>query len=369
MNFIDLCISSSTQKLKFIQFVLPLKRMDKQRYILVTGGAGYIGSHTVVELTRACYTPVIADDFRNANRIVVDGLEKLIESTPIIHEVDVCDANHMRDLFEKYAFTGIIHFAAYKAVGESVMDPLKYYHNNIQGLVNVIELALEFSVHNFVFSSSCTVYGEPEGLKVVNEDSPKSKPNSPYGHTKAIGEQILMDVFKSDPEMKIMNLRYFNPVGAHPTGLIGEFPIGKPNNLLPFVTQTGIGKQAELTVFGNDYPTVDGTCVRDYIHVVDLAKAHVKAIHFLSEQADGLIEAVNIGTGNGTSILEVINLFEKIANQSLNWKFGPRRPGDVIEIYADASKANRLLNWQAEYSISDAIEHAWNWEKMIKNYE
>lgn len=369
MNFIDLCISSSTQKLKFIQFVLPLKRMDKQRYILVTGGAGYIGSHTVVELTRACYTPVIADDFRNANRIVVDGLEKLIESTPIIHEVDVCDANHMRDLFEKYTFTGIIHFAAYKAVGESVMDPLKYYHNNIQGLVNVIELALEFSVHNFVFSSSCTVYGEPEGLKVVNEDSPKSKPNSPYGHTKAIGEQILMDVFKSDPEMKIMNLRYFNPVGAHPTGLIGEFPIGKPNNLLPFVTQTGIGKQAELTVFGNDYPTVDGTCVRDYIHVVDLAKAHVKAIHFLSEQADGLIEAVNIGTGNGTSILEVINLFEKIANQSLNWKFGPRRPGDVIEIYADASKANRLLNWQAEYSISDAIEHAWNWEKMIKNYE
>lgn len=369
MNFIDLCISSSTQKLKFIQFVLPLKRMDKQRYILVTGGAGYIGSHTVVELTRASYTPVIADDFRNANRIVVDGLEKLIESTPIIHEVDVCDANHMRDLFEKYAFTGIIHFAAYKAVGESVMDPLKYYHNNIQGLVNVIELALEFSVHNFVFSSSCTVYGEPEGLKVVNEDSPKSKPNSPYGHTKAIGEQILMDVFKSDPEMKIMNLRYFNPVGAHPTGLIGEFPIGKPNNLLPFVTQTGIGKQAELTVFGNDYPTVDGTCVRDYIHVVDLAKAHVKAIHFLSEQADGLIEAVNIGTGNGTSILEVINLFEKIANQSLNWKFGPRRPGDVIEIYADASKANRLLNWQAEYSISDAIEHAWNWEKMIKNYE
>ena len=369
MNFIDLCISSSTQKLKFIQFVLPLKRMDKQRYILVTGGAGYIGSHTVVELTRAGYTPVIADDFRNANRIVVDGLEKLIESTPIIHEVDVCDANHMRDLFEKYAFTGIIHFAAYKAVGESVMDPLKYYHNNIQGLVNVIELALEFSVHNFVFSSSCTVYGEPEGLKVVNEDSPKSKPNSPYGHTKAIGEQILMDVFKSDPEMKIMNLRYFNPVGAHPTGLIGEFPIGKPNNLLPFVTQTGIGKQAELTVFGNDYPTVDGTCVRDYIHVVDLAKAHVKAIHFLSEQADGLIEAVNIGTGNGTSILEVINLFEKIANQSLNWKFGPRRPGDVIEIYADASKANRLLNWQAEYSISDAIEHAWNWEKMNKNYE
>jgi UDP-glucose 4-epimerase len=349
--------------------VLPLKAMDKLQYILVTGGAGYIGSHTAVELIKAGFIPVIADDFRNSNRVVINGLEKLIESTPIIHEVDVCDPNQMRDLFEKYSFAGIIHFAAYKAVGESVLDPLKYYYNNIQGLVNVVELALEFSVHNLVFSSSCTVYGEPNGVKVVDEDSPKSQPNSPYGFTKAIGEQILNDIFKSNPEMKIMNLRYFNPVGAHPSALIGEFPIGKPNNLLPFVTQTGIGKQKELTVFGNDYPTIDGTCVRDYIHVVDLAEAHVKAIHFLSEKQEGIIEAVNIGTGNGTSILEVINIFEKVSNSSLNWKFGPRRPGDVIEIYADASKASKLLNWQAKYTITDAVEHAWNWEQMIRNYE
>lgn len=349
--------------------MLPLEIMDKQQYILVTGGAGYIGSHTVVELTNAGFIPVIADDFRNANRIVINGLEKLIGASPLIHEVDVCDPNQMRGLFEHYSFAGIIHFAAYKAVGESVLDPLKYYYNNIQGLVNIIELALEFSVHNLVFSSSCTVYGEPKGLKVVNEDSPKSQPNSPYGNTKAIGEQILNDIFKSNPELKIMNLRYFNPVGAHPTGLIGEFPIGKPNNLLPFVTQTGIGKQHELMVFGNDYPTIDGTCVRDYIHVVDLAKAHVKAIDFLSSKEEGLIEAVNVGTGNGTSVLEVITIFEKVAKQTLNWKFGPRRPGDVIEIYADASKANRLLNWQAEYTISDAVEHAWNWEQMIRTYE
>jgi len=349
--------------------MLPLKTMEKQHYILVTGGAGYIGSHTVVELKAAGYIPVIADDFRNANRIVLNGLTELINEEPLLHEVDVCNSTDMRELFEKYPFVGIIHFAAYKAVGESVLDPLKYYHNNIQGLVNVLELALEFSVLNVVFSSSCTVYGEPEGVKVVNEDSPKSKPNSPYGNTKAIGEQILADVFKSNPELKIMNLRYFNPVGAHPSALIGEFPIGKPNNLLPFVTQTGIGKQQELTVFGNDYPTPDGTCIRDYIHVVDLAKAHVKAINFLSSKEDGVIEAVNIGTGNGTSILEVINIFEDVAGQSLNWKFGPRRPGDVIEIYADASKANRLLEWQAEYTISDAVEHAWKWEQTIVDYE
>jgi UDP-glucose 4-epimerase len=232
-----------------------------------------------------------------------------------------------------------------------------------------MELAIAFSVYNVVFSSSCTVYGEPEGRKVVDEHSPMSKPNSPYGQTKAIGEQLLQDIFNSKSDLKIMNLRYFNPVGAHPSGLIGEFPIGKPNNLLPFVTQTGIGKQQELIVFGNDYPTIDGTCVRDYIHVVDLAKAHVKAINFLVSQEEGLLEAVNIGTGNGTSILEVIGIFETLTNTSLNWKFGPRRPGDVIEIYADPSKAHRLLHWQAEYTISDAVKHAWNWEQTIRNYE
>lgn len=340
--------------------------MEKQAYILVTGGAGYIGSHTVVELLKAGYTPVIADDFRNANRVVLTGLKELLGTEPIVHAVDVCDSKEMDVLFEKYSFKGIIHFAAYKAVGESVAEPLKYYYNNVQGLVNLLELALKYDVNNFVFSSSCTVYGEPKGLKEVFEESPKSVPNSPYGNTKAIGEQILIDVQKSNPSLKVINLRYFNPVGAHPSALIGEFPIGKPNNLLPFVTQTAIGKLKELTVFGNDYPTIDGTCVRDYIHVVDLANAHVKAIDYLDTCSGGLIDAINIGTGKGTSVLEVISKFETISGQSLNWKFGPRRPGDVIEIYANVTKALSVLNWKPQYSISDAIEHAWNWENKIK---
>ena len=226
-------------------------------------------------------------------------------------------------------------------------------------------MALKYNVHNFVFSSSCTVYGEPKGLKEVSESTPKSEPNSPYGNTKFIGEQILSDVQKSNKDFKIINLRYFNPVGAHPSSLIGEFPIGKPNNLLPFVTQTAIGKQDSLLVFGNDYPTKDGTCIRDYIHVCDLAEAHVKAIHFLENKTGECIEAVNIGTGQGTSILEVIHLFEKIAGLKLNWQFADRRKGDVIEIYANAEKANQLLNWKSQFTVADAINDAWNWEKKL----
>lgn len=339
--------------------------MSKDKIILITGGAGYIGSHTVVELVKAGYTPLIVDDLRNANSVVLEGLKTILQAEPTILKVDVCDRIAMEAIFQGYKIDGIIHFAAYKAVGESVAEPLKYYHNNIAGLVTICELALKYKVNNFVFSSSCTVYGEPQGLKEVNETTPKSEPNSPYGNTKLIGEQILMDVQHVNKQFKVVNLRYFNPVGAHPSGLIGEFPIGKPNNLLPFVTQTAIGKQDCLTVFGNDYPTKDGTCIRDYIHVCDLAVAHVKAIEFLNNKTEDCIEAINIGTGTGTSILEVIQIFEKRTGQKLNWKVGPRRAGDVVEIYANADKANQLLNWKANYSIGDAIEHAWNWEKKL----
>lgn len=345
--------------------MLPLNPMNKDTIILITGGAGYIGTHTVVELVKAGYTPVIIDDFRNANRIAIKGLTKILQFEPTVFEIDVCDTNSLEKIFQQYSIKGIIHFAAYKAVGESVAEPLKYYHNNIEGLVSICEMALKYKVNNFVFSSSCTVYGEPHGQKEVNERTPKSEPNSPYGNTKLIGEQILIDVQKVNKQFKVINLRYFNPVGAHPSGLIGEFPIGKPTNLFPFVTQTAIGKQDVLTVFGNDYPTPDGTCIRDYIHVCDLATAHVKAIEFLESKPEDCLEAINIGTGKGTSILEVITIFEQITDQKLNWKIGDRRVGDVVEIFANAEKANRLLNWKPEYTIKDAVLHAWNWENKL----
>jgi UDP-glucose 4-epimerase len=335
------------------------------KYVLVTGGAGYIGSHTVVALTEKGYTPIIVDDFRNASEIALNGLTEILGFQPIVHRVDVCQLERMREIFQQYSFHGIIHFAAHKAVGESVEEPLKYYQNNLVGLINILSLLEEFKVQNFVFSSSCTVYGEPKETKEVHEETPKSLPESPYGYTKWIGEQIITDFFKSAPKFHLMNLRYFNPVGAHSSSKIGEFPIGKPNNLLPFVTQTAIGKQACLTVFGNDYPTRDGSCVRDYIHVMDLAEAHVQAIQFLEKQENGCLEAVNIGTGTGTTVLEVIRVFEAVTNQQLNYQIGPRREGDVIEIYANATKSNTLLSWKASRTIEDAVRDAWNWELAL----
>ena len=335
------------------------------RYIVVTGGAGYIGSHTVISLIESGYTPVILDDFRNANRVVIDGLRMILQSEPIIHEGDVCDPHFLNTIFERYKPEAVIHFAAYKAVGESVAEPLKYYQNNISGLVNVLQKMLEFDISNFVFSSSCTVYGEPKGQKEVTEETEKNLPNSPYGYTKWIGEQIIQDVYNANKHLKIINLRYFNPVGAHKSALIGEFPIGRPNNLLPFVTQTAIGKQDILTVFGNDYPTPDGTCVRDYIHVSDLANAHVKAVDFLMESKSGLLENINIGTGKGTSVKEIIQAFVKETGVVLNWKYGPRREGDVVEIYANVTKAEKLLGWKADLTIIDAVKDAWNWEHYL----
>lgn len=336
------------------------------QHILVTGGAGYIGSHTVVALVEKGYTPIIVDDFRNASEIVLKGLEEILGFQPTVHRVDVCNLDELRAIFHHYSFQGIIHFAAHKAVGESVQKPLKYYQNNLNGLINILLLMEEFKVHNLVFSSSCTVYGEPKDNKEVHEASPKHLPESPYGFTKWIGEQIIEDFFKSAPEFCLMNLRYFNPVGAHHSARIGEFPLGKPNNLLPFITQTAIGKQSCLTVFGNDYPTRDGSCVRDYIHVMDLAEAHVQAIQFLSNQNQGCLEAVNIGTGKGTSVLELIKVFEDVTKQALNVEIGQRRAGDVIEIYANALKASELLHWKSKRSIEDAVRDAWNWELNLK---
>lgn len=341
--------------------------MSNTRNILVTGGAGYIGSHTVVELMKKGFSPIIVDDFRNSNQKVLSGINSITNQDPVIRLIDVTDKRSLKSVFEEFSFSGIIHFAAYKAVGESVEIPLAYYRNNIDGLLNCLELAEEFKVLNFVFSSSCTVYGEPKGTKIVTELTPTQEANSPYGATKQMCERIISDLHKSGSQMRLLNLRYFNPVGAHPTGYIGELPIGKPNNLLPYVTQTAAGLLEELTVFGNDYNTMDGTCIRDYIHVVDLAVAHIKGYEWLNKLDQPMLETVNVGTGNGVSVLEIIHTFEKVSNQSLKWKFGPRREGDVEQIFADTSKAEKLLGWKAERSIEDALVDSWNWQNKLGN--
>jgi len=352
---------------KISQIILPLFLMSKNKNILVTGGAGYIGSHTIVALVNAGYSPVILDDFRNSDEIVIQRLNQLTGSNIPYISVDICEKALVFEKLNDYSFVGVIHFAAYKAVGESVHQPLKYYHNNIASLVNIVDWCIEKEVNNFVFSSSCTVYGEPKNVREVDENAALGEANSPYGQTKIIGEQILQDVYDSGSPLKIMNLRYFNPVGAHPSGLIGELPKGKPTNLLPFVTQTAVGIHKELTVFGNDYPTEDGTCKRDYIHVMDLADAHVKALEYLVKNSSPSIDFINIGTGKSSSILEVIKTFERVSQQSLSWKFGSRRSGDVVEIYANASKAKDLFDWQAKLSLEDAIRDAWNWEQKLRN--
>ncbi len=334
--------------------------------ILVTGGAGYIGSHTVVQLIEKGYHPVIIDDFRNSQRSVLENLEKITGKKMEHLSFDICNKEALNRELKHTAVDGIIHFAAYKAVGESVAHPLKYYSNNIQGLVNILEWSVENNVKQFIFSSSCTVYGEPHGITEVTEETFSKNASSPYGETKVIGEQLLKDLKKSGAKLNILALRYFNPVGAHPSGLIGELPVGKPNNLLPFITQTAIGKLPELTVFGNDYPTPDGTCIRDYIHVTDLADAHVKGVEFLEKNTCKEVEFINIGTGKGTSVLEMIETFEKVTGEKLKWKFGPRRSGDIAAIHANVKKAKEQLNWEARLSIQDAVKDAWNWEKELK---
>lgn len=337
---------------------------ETPKYILVTGGAGYIGSHTVVALSDSGYTPIIIDDFRNANRDVLERMAALIEQELIHFSIACQNKERLRGVFSQFPISGIIHFAADKSVGESVENPLKYFDNNMGGLVSILELAKEFEVNHFVFSSSCTVYGEPEKMP-VEESFPVSY-SSPYGFTKKVNEEMIQQFAASQKGFKANLLRYFNPIGAHKSGTLGEEPNGKPDNLLPYITQTAAGIREELTIFGNDYDTPDGTCIRDYIHVVDLAEAHVKAMNQL-EKSSTPVQVFNIGTGKGTSVLELVNYFEKNTNQELKYTIGERRPGDIPAIFANTDKAEKELGWKARLTVEDAVVDAWKFEQFIRN--
>lgn len=332
--------------------------------ILVTGGAGYIGTHTAVELVQSGYEPVIVDNFSNSSPFILDQLALIIGKKPILYTGDCSDRNVLDELFTQHKIEGVIHFAAFKAVGESVLNPLKYYDNNLISLVHLLEMMQKHQVHELVFSSSCTVYGQPDSLP-VSEKSPIQAANSPYGYTKQAAERIIQDVIASGLPLRSVLLRYFNPIGAHESGLIGELPLGVPNNLVPFITQTAAGLRDQLTVFGDDYGTPDGTCVRDYIHVADLANAHVKAFNWL-EKTHERLGIFNIGTGSGVSVMEAIKSFETVTGQKLSYRIGPRRPGDVEQIWANADQAMDELNWRPRFSLDEAMQHAWKWQKMLK---
>lgn len=334
--------------------------MNKGKTILVTGGAGYIGSHTVVELMHAGYSVVILDNFSNTSKEVYASLLSLLPSEPILFEGSVLDYNLLDLIFKAHKIDAVIHFAAFKAVGESVENPLMYYENNITGLIRLLAMMEDNEVKKLVFSSSCTVYGIPENEICVSESTPLGVPNSPYGQTKQMGEQIIQDFCKSN-DIEAVLLRYFNPVGAHESAKIGELPNGVPNNILPFITQTAFGEREELKVFGNDYDTTDGTCVRDFIHVVDVAEAHVKSLEVEQKSENPLI--LNLGTGKGSSVLELISAFEDANGIKINWSFADRRPGDVPAIFANPEKAKKILNWKTKRTITDAVRDAWNWEK------
>jgi UDP-glucose 4-epimerase len=334
--------------------------------ILVTGGTGFIGSHTVVELHKAGYEVVIIDNLSNSNPKILNQLEAIIGIRPEFVELDLCDEVKVNAFAASHAdIDGVIHFAAYKAVGESVQQPLKYYKNNFYSLINLIN-AFDSKL-KLVFSSSCTVYGQPDILPVT-EEAPTKKAESPYGNTKQIAEEILQETCAIAPSLKVISLRYFNPVGAHHTSLIGELPIGVPQNLVPFITQSAIGKRGPITVHGSDYNTSDGSAVRDYIHVVDLAKAHVAAIKRLEgDLADANYEVFNLGTGKGSSVLEVISAFEKSTGEKLNYTIGPRRGGDVEQVWGDVTKSTEVLGWKAELGLEEMMSSAWNWEKYLRD--
>jgi UDP-glucose 4-epimerase len=332
--------------------------------ILVTGGAGFIGSHTVVELAQAGYRPIIVDDFSNSEHFVIERLKQLLGKPIVCYEQDYRDITKLARVVKDEAVSGIIHFAAFKSVGESVEEPLKYYDNNVAGLIKLLEFCERSALKHFVFSSSCTVYGEPDSLPVT-EDSPIKPATSPYGSTKQMGEAIMNHSTLVSKRYNALSLRYFNPIGAHASALIGELPKGVPTNLVPFITQTAAGKRRKLTVHGNDYPTDDGTCVRDYIHVVDLAKAHVKALSYIEEKPAGFYDSVNVGTGVGSSVLEVVKAFEQVTGQKLAYTIGPRRAGDMVSTYAAVNKAKKTLGWQAEKTLDDALLDAWRWQQAI----
>ena len=334
----------------------------------MTGGTGFIGSHTTVELIEAGYQVVIVDNLSNSKIEVLDGIEKITGVRPAFEEVDLKDCQATENVFKKYPeISGVIHFAASKAVGESVEKPLLYYRNNVVSLVNLLELMPKYQVGGLIFSSSCTVYGQPKPENLpVTEDAPHQKAVSPYGNTKEINEQIIFDYIHSNAPIKSVILRYFNPIGAHPSALIGELPNGVPNNLIPFVTQTAMGIRKELTVFGNDYDTPDGTCIRDYIYVVDLAKAHVAAMARVLEKDSESLDYFNIGTGRGNSTKEIIETFEAATGVKLNWKYGPRREGDIEKIWGDCTKANKVLGWKADTPLGDVLASAWKWQKKLR---
>jgi UDP-glucose 4-epimerase len=333
--------------------------------ILVTGGAGFIGSHTVVSLVEAGFEPVIVDDFSNSERSALDGIRTILGRNVAFYQADCNDSAAMESIFQKEQLTGVIHFAAYKAVGESTREPLKYYRNNLDSLLLLLELMPKYNVPNLVFSSSCTVYGQPEKLPVT-EETPRLPAQSPYGNTKAICEDIIRDVIQAQTPLKAIALRYFNPVGAHPSAEIGELPLGVPANLIPFITQTAAGIRSSLTVYGDDYNTPDGTCIRDYIHVMDLAEAHVQTLRKLSENtAESLYDVINIGTGRGETVLNIIKTFEEVTGVNLNYTVGPRRPGDVEQVYADVTKANTELGWTASRSLAESLTDAWRWQQKI----
>jgi len=333
---------------------------------LVTGGAGYIGSHTIVELVEAGYAPVIVDNFSNSEESALEGIAAILGHAIPCHRIDCADAAALRSVFAQEGdICGVIHFAAYKAVGESVEEPLKYYHNNVGSLVTLLQVMQEFGVFNLVFSSSCTVYGIPEQLPVT-EQTPVQKANSPYGNTKKVCEEILTDLAGSGSRVKSIALRYFNPIGAHPSALIGELPLGVPNNLVPFITQTAAGIREQLTIFGNDYDTPDGTCIRDYVHVVDLARAHVVAVERLLQGKADSIEFYNVGTGQGNTVLEAVQAFERATGQKLNHKIGPRRAGDIPQIYADVTKSTEVLGFRATSTLEEAMKSAWDWQLTLQ---
>lgn len=334
--------------------------------ILVTGGLGFIGSHTVVELVNAGYEPVIVDDLSNSNPKILDQLTKIIGYTPPFYKLDLSIEQAVNDFAATEPdIAGIIHFAAFKAVGESVQQPLKYYRNNFYSLFNILN-AYDGKAINLVFSSSCTVYGQPDVLPVT-EDASVKPAESPYGNTKQIAEEVLKDIIAAGSKFKIISLRYFNPVGAHESALIGELPIGVPQNLFPFITQTAIGKREKITVFGNDYNTPDGSCLRDYIHVVDLAKAHVAAFKLMATDDFTGYDVFNVGTGKANSVLEIINAFEQTTGVKLNYQIGPRRAGDIEKSWGDVTKSKNKLQWKAELDINTMMLSAWEWEKYITN--
>ncbi|NJL14456.1 MAG: UDP-glucose 4-epimerase GalE [Microscillaceae bacterium] len=340
--------------------------MEKNK-ILVTGGLGYIGSHTTLALQAAGYEVVIVDNLSNSQADMLDRIAAISGIKPALAQFDLCEEAALDQFFAEHAnLGGIIHFAAFKAVGESVAQPLNYYKNNLLSLMLLLEKMQKYAVPYLVFSSSCTVYGEPESLPVT-EAAPVQKATSPYGNTKQISEEIIQDVLKAQPALQAIALRYFNPVGAHESGQIGELPLGVPNNLMPFITQTAIGLRSELKVFGHDYDTPDGTCIRDYIHVMDLAEAHVIALQRLMEKKNRAnYEFFNLGTGQGSTVLEVIASFERTSGQKLNYQLTERRPGDVVKIYADTALANEVLGWKARRNLDEMTRSAWQWEQNYR---